>query len=80
MAEVLKGPGRVNITYRDDDIEVRIGISPAKTQDGSKAYDVFVGDAKLDSKGEPVSAVAREKIRRFLKSVLSPLDGKLIVH
>lgn len=77
-AEIIKGPGRSNITYRDGADEVRIPVSPAAAKDGKAVFDVFLKDAKMGN-GQPASLVLREKIRRTLKTI-NPLDGDLNVH
>lgn len=77
-AEILKGPGRAFITYRDGEDEVRIPIAPTTTKDGKPGFDIFLKDGKL-AHGQPVSLVLREKIRRVIKP-LCPLEGELNVY
>lgn len=79
-AEIRKGPGKYFVTYRDDEDEVRIGISAAKTAEGTVAYDVMLKDATQNSRGQPVSLMLREKIRRALKNLPNPLDGPMTVY
>lgn len=79
-AQLQKGPGKNYITYRDDQDEVRIQIASTKNADGSLAYDVFLKDVKVDGRGQPFPLMLREKIRKALKDLPNPLDGKLNIY
>jgi hypothetical protein len=78
--KIIRGPARnvSYIIYRDGTDEVRVTVAAAMSKDGLPVYDVFLKDVTTTAKGQPVSPVLREKIRRELK-IQNPFDGELLI-